>query len=114
MVKKLIELRPFLEDIDNQSLSLTTSQWQSAIELEKLLQLPYIVTKKLQDEDLTAGEIMCEWKKLIFDLSKKGGAIADGIVQSMNRREPQLTSNDAMLASIYVDPRHRVFLDDQQ
>ena len=114
MVKRLLELTSFLENIDNPSLALTEGQWKSAIELEELLQLPYIVTKKLQAEDLTAGKFSFDWKKLIFNLNKKGGIIVDGILKSINRREPQLTDNDILLASIYVDPRCRILLDEKQ
>lgn len=114
MVQRLLELRAVLEDIDNPLLSLTEIQWQSANELEELLRPSYTVTKKLQAEDLTAGEFLFEWKKLIFDMTKKGGLIAEGIVNSMNRREPQLTDNDILLASVFVDPKHRILLDEEQ
>ena len=113
-MKRLLELRSVLDDIDNPLLCLTENQWHSATELEELLRAPYTVTKKLQAEDLIAGEFLFEWKKLIFDLNKKGGLIANGIANSMNRREAQLTDNDILLASIFVDPKNRILLEEEQ
>ena len=114
MVKRSIELRSVLEDIDNPSISLSDIQWQQAIELEQLLLFPYVATKLLQAEDLTAGQFLHQWKKLQFDLNKKGGLIAKGILDSMDKREPQLMDNDILLASVYVDPSNRLLLDESQ
>ena len=63
---------------------------------------------------MTSGEFLFEWKKLIFNLTKKGGLIANGILNSMNRREPQLTDNDNLLASIFVDQKNRILLEEEQ
>ena len=32
----------------------------------------------------------------------------------MNRREPQLTDNDILLDAVFVDPKHRILLDEEQ
>ena len=40
--------------------------------------------------------------------------IAAGYVNSMNRREPQLTDNYILLAPVFVDPKHRILLDEEQ
>ena len=47
-------------------------------------------------------------------MTKKGSPIAEGIVKSINRREPQLTDNVFLLAAIFVDPKHRILLDEDQ
>ena len=114
IVKRLLKLKPFLEDIDNPNVSLTESQWREASQLEALLSHPYAVTKKLQEEDLTLSTFLWEWKKLIFNLSKAEGLIAEGIVSSMKKREGLLLENEILLAAVYIDPMNRILLSEDQ
>lgn len=114
MIKRLLDLRNALEDVDNPSVSLTERQWNELSDLESLLATPFITTKNLQSEDLTGGRFLREWRNLIFVLSKKGGLIAEGIVSSMKKRENILLDNDLLLSSVYIDPKHRILLDDEQ
>lgn len=104
MVKRLLELKTFLEDLDNQSVSLTKRQWDQTEKLESVLSYPYVVTLKLQAEDLTPGTFLLEWKSLMHQLNKIEGSTADAIVSSMRKRENQLLQNKILLAAIYVDP----------
>lgn len=47
MIKRLLELRPFLEDMDNPKVSLTEAEWKELAELESVLVMPYLTTKKI-------------------------------------------------------------------
>jgi hypothetical protein len=77
MVRRLLDLKTFLEDIDNPNVLLTESQWRNFSQLEAVLAHRSAVTKKLQAEDLTPGTFLWEWKNLIFHLSKAGGFISE-------------------------------------
>lgn len=114
MIQRLVELRAVLEDIDNPSITLTEHQWSQAKEMSELLLMPYLTTKQLQAEELTGGQFLYEWKSLIFKLSKKGSLIADGIVKSMKKREAQMMENEILLAVTFIDPKHRILLEDDQ
>ncbi|KAM4053246.1 LOW QUALITY PROTEIN: uncharacterized protein ACNLHF_005976 [Anomaloglossus baeobatrachus] len=114
MIQRLVELKTFLVDMANPQLTLNESQWNQVTELEKLLEHPFTVTKKLQAEDLTPGIFLKEWKNLMFRLSQRGGLIASGIATSMKRREELLLQNNILLEAVYVDPMHRILLDNQQ
>ncbi|KAM3934836.1 uncharacterized protein RB166_002224 [Leptodactylus fuscus] len=114
MIQRLVELKTFLIDMANPQLTLNESQWNQVTELEKLLEHPFTVIKRLQAEDLTPGIFLKEWKNLMFHLSQRGGLIASGIATSMKRREELLLQNNILLAAVYVDPMHRILLDDQQ
>ncbi|KAM4701935.1 LOW QUALITY PROTEIN: uncharacterized protein O3C94_002843 [Discoglossus pictus] len=103
MVKCLLELKDFIEEMDNDNLALTESQWTQTKELENLLSHPINVTKRLQCDDLTLGKFLLEWKS-VFCLNKNGGLIAEGIASSMMKRESLLLENELLLAAIYVDP----------
>ena len=114
MFQKLLGLRAVLEVIGNPLLSLTEIQWQSGNELEELIRSLYTVRKKPQAKELTAGEFLFEWKKLIFDMAKKGSPISEGYIKSMKRGEPQLTDNNIVLAAVFVDPKYRILRDEEQ
>ncbi|XP_039441388.1 uncharacterized protein LOC120422101 [Culex pipiens pallens] len=74
MIQRLIELRPILDDLDNESVMMNQSQWDKAENLVNILKLPYLITKKMQAEDLTPGQFFHDWKNLVFDLKKNGRA----------------------------------------
>ncbi|XP_044134821.1 AP-4 complex subunit mu-1 isoform X1 [Bufo gargarizans] len=114
MVKRLLELKDFIEEMDNENLALTESQWTQTKELENLLSHPFTVTKRLQCDDLTPGKFFLEWKSLLYRLNKNGGLIAEGIASSMMKRESLLLENELLLAAIYVDPMSRLLLNSEQ
>ena len=109
-VKHLVELRPVLTDMTNPDVTLTELQWKKLEELEDLLRLPFKVTKKLQEEYLTPGMFLKEWKMLEHPLINKSGLPAETLHASMKQREVQLLNNKILLAGVYVDPMNRVLL----
>lgn len=113
MVKHLLELKDFIEEMDNENLALTESQWTQTKELENLLSHPFNVTKRLQCDDLTPGKFLLEWKSLLYRLNKNGGLIAEGIASSMMKRESLLLENELLLAAIHVDPMSRLLLNSE-
>nr|XP_022908982.1 uncharacterized protein LOC111420259 [Onthophagus taurus] len=114
MIKRFLELKPFISDLVHPDIVLTEDMWIQIMELETLLRQPHIVTVQLQSADLTPGVFLKEWKNLIFNLSKIEGPIAEGIRSSMIRRESLLLDNDILLAAIYIDPMYRILLSEEQ
>ncbi|KAM9330121.1 LOW QUALITY PROTEIN: uncharacterized protein PAF06_009560 [Gastrophryne carolinensis] len=114
MVKRLLELKDFIEEMDNENIALTESQWTQTKELENLLSHPFTVTKRLQCDDITPGKFLLEWKRLLYHLNKNGGLIAEGIASSMMKRESLFLENEILLAAIYVDPMSRLLLNSEQ
>ncbi|XP_073501668.1 uncharacterized protein [Phyllobates terribilis] len=113
MVERLLELKPFLIDMANPQVTLNEGQWTQVAELKEFLNHPFTLTKKLQAEDLTPGIFIREWKNLLFFLSQRGGLIADGISASMKRRGHSYWKI-FFFWHLFVDPSHRILLDDQQ
>ena len=93
---------------------MSEEHWKQVAELENLLRVPFIVTKKLQTSDLTQGQFFKEWKALIYRLTEIGGFIADDIRKSMVQIELTLLDNKILLAAIYVDPMYRVIRTENQ
>lgn len=114
MIKRLIELKTYLNDLDNEELSLSNKYWEQTVNLEKVLECAFVTTKKFQCENLTPGDFFCEWRELIFKLQKFECDIADDIIASMTRREVDIMVNTILLAGIYVNPLNRVLLNDNQ
>ena len=111
MIQRLLEIKDSLVDMAHPDISMTESQWKQVEELETLLRLLYLVTKKLQVADLTPGLFYKQWKGLIFTLSKADCMIADAIKSSMMHREKIL---NLLLAAIYVDSMHCITLSNEQ
>ena len=115
MVKRIVKLRPVLTDMENPDVTLTELQWKKVEELEDLLRLSFKVTKKLQEEYLTPGMFLKEWKMYLEHfLTKKAGLPAETLRASMKQREVQLLNNKILLAGVYVDPMNRVLLTEIQ
>jgi len=62
MVKRLLELKPSLEDIDGPAVSLSEKECNDVLQLEAVLAFPFAVTKRLQAEELTAGTFLWSGK----------------------------------------------------
>lgn len=114
MIERLIELKAYIVDLDNNDITLTDSQWMQTEELASVLHFPYKSTLIMQKEDLTPGNFYKEWKKLLFSLEKSNNSIAKDIVLSMGHREKEMLSNTILLAGIYVDPMNRILLNETQ
>nr|XP_039273925.1 uncharacterized protein LOC120347876 [Styela clava] len=114
MIQRLLEIKNSLIDMANPDITLTDLQWRQTHQLEELLREPYLVTKRLQAQDLTPGSFYKEWKNLIYKLSQSSSIIADAIKASMLRRAKCLLDNPVLLAAIYVDPMYRVTLSEEQ
>ncbi|XP_076057964.1 uncharacterized protein LOC143035181 isoform X2 [Oratosquilla oratoria] len=114
MIQHILEIRPFLSDIDSPDVMMIEDQWEQVKELEGLLRHLYSVAENLQATDLTPGLFYKEWKNLFSYLSCTGSIIADGIMKSMLCRESTVLDNDILLAAVYVDPMYRVTLKEDE
>ena len=60
MIDRILELQSLIMDMPN-----LEALWYEVKELKEILKYPYIVTKKLQWNNLTPGVFYIEWKSLI-------------------------------------------------
>ena len=114
MIKRFLELRDSIEELGVVSLHLSSTTWSSLEELLFVLEVPYAVTLKLQAENLTSGVFMKEWCSLKHTLHKKQTPLALEILKSMEKREVSLFQNKLFLAGVFVDPRYRILLSEEQ
>ena len=102
----MLELKAFVHEsveIYEKHLQLTAPQWRQAQDLKFLLKKGYLVTKKLQLEDLTPGYFFRKWTGLRDFLQVNGSIIAEKIMESMKKREKELLGNSFFLAAVYMD-----------
>lgn len=114
MIQRLLELKHILEDMANPNVTMTEHQWEEVMGLEHILKFPYVVTKRLQETSLTPGIFYKEWRNLTYKLGQTGGMFAESIKFSMERREKTLMNNDVLLSAIFVDPKYRILLNEEQ
>ena len=117
MVERVLELKAFVHEsveIYEKHLQLTAPQWRQAQDLKELLKKGFIVTKKLQLEDLTPGYFFRKWSGLRDVLQVNGSIIAEKIVESMRKREKELLGNSFFLAAVYMDVHNMDLLSTEQ
>jgi len=114
----VLELKTFVHEsveIFEKHLHLTAPQWRQAQELkDEIMKKGFIVTKKLQLEDLTPGYFFRKWSGLRNVLQVNGSLIAERIVESMKKREKELLGNSFFLAAVYMDVRNMDLLSTEQ
>lgn len=117
MLKRMVELRKPLTEIaemtGEKAFRLTNQQWEEAEQLKKILQFPYDITMSSQRENLTAGDFMYCWKKMLHNLKKFKSPISRCIADAMVHRESTLFSS-TFFASVSVDPSNCTMLTDDQ
>jgi len=117
MVERVLELKAFVHEsveIYEKHLQLTAPQWRQAQDLKFLLKKGYLVTKKLQLEDLTPGYFFRKWTGLRDFLQVNGSIIAEKIMESMKKREKELLGNSFFLAAVYMDVHNMDLLSTEQ
>ncbi len=114
MIRRLVELKDVVQDLGYKEVHLTEFEWSKVERLASLLQLPYEATLRLQSASLCPGEFIKAWRGVIFQLEKRDDPLSDDIVTSLKQREVFLLANELILAGIWVDPRYRVLLTDDQ
>ena len=114
MIQRLIELRTAIQDLARSDLTLLDAKWDEVEELFEMLKYSFLATKRMQVANLTPGSFLKEWKTLIFTFDRIGGKVADAIKDSLNQRENTLMNNDVLLSAVYIDPKYRLTLSEDQ
>ena len=108
MCKRLIELKDVIQNcvnMGNSSMKLTSAQWKMVSDLTEVLHKAYDVTLKIQYNDCTAGYFYRKWTALCLFYENHGSRLAQGIFDSMKRREDELFNGGGgcLMAAVYID-----------
>lgn len=65
----------------------------------------YILTKRIQTEDLICGSMYLYWKECCLELEEINDALANQLLDALKNRQYLWFDNPAFLTALYVDPR---------
>ncbi|XP_054089559.1 uncharacterized protein LOC128922578 [Zeugodacus cucurbitae] len=107
MLKKLQTFQSFCEKHLKPSLKLTSGDWDEIGELTETFEPAFIATEKLQSSQLFMGDFYKLWVDLKLTITVSKATHSQVLRQYIEDREESLFANNAVLCSIYLDPRIR-------
>lgn len=120
-MERLIELEEFVREITpkvNEKKiiipNISDDEWAALKEVAEVLALPNRTTISMQKEKYTPSDFYGDWCKLKLSLEKLSHELAKEIVDCMIKREDGLLNTPTVLASVFVDPRYRLLLSDDE
>lgn len=114
MIRRLLELREFCDDLLTEPNSFTSDDWANAADIVHALAPAEEATKRLQNEQLVMGDFLGVWLKCRMEAAKAGTPLATALASSMDKRQRTLLENDIFCAAVFLDPRYRVLLNNAE
>ena len=102
MLQRLVDLKCFVQDLGSHESYLTESEQAEVKIMVKVLQIPYAATIYFQKQDLTPGECLIHWRKVMFKLEKLDNNLASALATALQSRQEFLLRKKAFLAAVWV------------
>lgn len=114
MLQRLFLFKTFCENHVDESIKLTEVEWAEVNELVEILKPIYFATQKLQIEQLYLGDFYKIWLELTLTVKAMRNSHSAALQEAIEKREEALTSSKLVTSAIYLDPRmRRVLLQNQ-
>lgn len=115
MLDSLVKLKDFCIEFSSinphaKALHLSSEEWKFIEEYLQSLMPSKIATLRLQEEQLALGSFFGIWLQCKLCTAAIKTTLATELVKAMEAREGHLMQNDALLASVFLDPRYLSFL----
>lgn len=107
MLSKLQQFEEFCERRLKSAMKLTSSEWGDLKRHVNTLEPAYLATEKLQSTQLFMGDFYILWMELKLTVSAANTTESQALSQCISVREESLLGCDAIICSIYLDPRIR-------
>lgn len=114
MMKRVKELKSICDDSEEITQIVNENFWLEINNTLECLQPAAEATIRLQAEQLTLGDFYSIWIICKTKTEKLNFPLAKDIVTSMINREKLLLQNKAFLAAIFIDPRWKIVLSEQE
>lgn len=109
-LKRFKELKDLISElvlyVDKELVAIDDSDWLIIDEIIKILELPFILTVKLQSNQFVIADFFAEWKKLALKLRKINSngktVLAQNLRSEMNEKGDLFGDNDVILSCIYL------------
>ena len=102
MLQRLADLKCFVQDLGSHESYLIESKWAEVKMMVEVLQIPHAATIYFQKQDLTPGECLLHWRKVMFKLEKLENNLASALATTLQSRQEFLLWKEAFLAAIWV------------
>lgn len=100
--------------IDNTTMQLTKTQMERLRELREALVPIVRASKKFQIDNLTLTDFYLEWLKFEMEISRMKTYSADSLLINIQNRSKTFLENLSIKTAIYLDPRLKASLTDNQ
>lgn len=87
------------------------NKWPQILQIVKILEIPYITTKMIQNPNFALSDFYGCWLKMQIQIKNciqpKNSEIglAEAMLDSLNKRKKQLLKHPAMICAVFLDPR---------
>lgn len=103
----------YLADNNYKAAELLLQKWTNVKEIVMILNIPYKATIALQKQNLTLSDAFGIWLKIKLHLDSAvikrlcATNLVNSLINALNFRQQTIINNPAMLGAIYLDPRYR-------
>lgn len=115
----MLRCKSAIEALQNkdQIFRLILSKWEQLEEIEKFLKIAHDFTILLQKQNCTMSDFFVHWLRcelLLKNATFTKTNLASTLLDALEQRKPPLFSNNALICSVYLDPRIRSQLNNEQ
>jgi len=119
MLDRTISLKRFIQNMSGNDLklkkySLSNFEWKQIEAISEVLLPAKMCTKKLQSEQLTLSDFYGAWIICKIQIQKMTNSYAKKFISSMSIREMHIMNNNAFISAIFMDPRYKITLTEEQ
>lgn len=119
MLNRTISLKSFIQNMSGNDLKfkkycLNNFEWKQIETISEVLLPVKICTKKLQSEQLTLSDFYGAWITCKIQIQKITNSFAQKFIRNMNIREIHIMNNNAFISAIFMDPRYKITLTEEQ
>lgn len=119
MLERIQYLKPFISNMSSNDsklnkLCLSSLDWVQLDTLCKALLPAKVCTKLLQSEQLTLTDFYGAWLTCKIKTQSLGTSFSNYLAQCLVKREKHIMNNKVLLSAIYMDPRFKNMLTQEQ
>lgn len=101
-------------EIEYPNLHISQEKWNEIRTLKEVLYEPYRLTLIVQGDNCTLSDFYGSWIQAKRKLEQIRHEMAECLVKTMKEREAHLFNHNVMLSAVYLDPRYKFLLNDDE
>ena len=117
MLTRLLSLKDFCQEMaaSNTDLHVPESEWSLFLQIVASLEPARKAAKALQKEALTLGDFYGVWLTCKLEIMKASSSqFSQLLLTAIKKRESSLLENEAFVACVFLDPRYKLLLTEQE